>query len=213
MKTKKNNMGVTIVFALIVIVSILFILIMMQNKSQTTSNNTSSSASSDTTSYTSVSSSSADVEGEQTSNVIQAVIKTDKGDIEIELREDKAPKTVANFVKLAKDGFYNGLTFHRREEGFVIQGGDPNGDGTGGPGYTVEAEITDLNHTKGALAMARLPDYINPTKASSGSQFYITLDATPFLDGDYTVFGYVVGGMDVADKIQVGDKIKEVIIK
>lgn len=128
-------------------------------------------------------------------------------------RGDKTPKTVANFVKLAKDGFYSGLIFHRREEGFVIQGGDPSGDGTGGPGYTVEAEITDLKHTKGALAMARLPDYINPTKASSGSQFYITLDATPFLDGDYTVFGYVVSGMDVAEKIQVGDKIVEVIIK
>jgi hypothetical protein len=172
MKTKKNNMGVTIVFALIVIVSILFILIMMQNKSQTTSNNTSSSASSDTTSYTSSSSSSADVEGEQTSNVIQAVIKTDKGDIEIELREDKAPKTVANFVKLAKDGFYNGLTFHRREEGFVIQGGDPNGDGTGGPGYTVEAEITDLITLKVAY-LWQDSRYINPTKDSSGSQFYI----------------------------------------
>jgi len=129
------------------------------------------------------------------------VIETDYGNIEIELRPDKAPKTCANFVKLANKGFYNGLTFHRIVPGFVIQGGDPEGTGRGGPGYTVPAEITDLKHTTGAVACARLPDQVNPSKASSGSQFYITLKPTPFLDGQYTVFGYVKSGMDVVQKI------------
>lgn len=129
------------------------------------------------------------------------VIETSMGNIEIELRPDKAPKTVANFLKLAKDGFYNNLTFHRVIPGFVIQGGDPKGDGTGGPGYTVPAEITDLKHTLGAVATARLPDNINPNRESSGSQFYIVVGNASFLDGQYTVFGYVTSGMDVAQKI------------
>ena len=129
------------------------------------------------------------------------VLETDYGDIEIELRPDKAPKTVENFLKLTKEGFYNGLTFHRVIPGFVIQGGDPEGTGRGGPGYTIPAEITDLKHTVGAVAMARLPDNVNPEKKSSGSQFYIALANLPHLDGEYTVFGYVIKGMDVAQKI------------
>jgi cyclophilin family peptidyl-prolyl cis-trans isomerase len=129
-----------------------------------------------------------------------ATIDTSLGSFEVTLDHKAAPKTVENFVKLANQGFYNNLTFHRIVAGFMIQGGDPKGDGTGGPGYTIPAEI-GLKHTKGAIAMARLSDAVNPEKASSGSQFYVTLDATPFLDGQYTVFGYVTSGMDVVEKI------------
>lgn len=122
------------------------------------------------------------------------------GDIKIEVDFASAPKTSENFVKLAKSGFYNCLTFHRVAAGFVIQGGDPEGTGQGGPGYTIPAEIK-LPHLKGAVAMARLPDQINPNRESSGSQFYIALNDLAMLDGQYTVFGKVVGGMDVVDKI------------
>lgn len=122
------------------------------------------------------------------------------GVMKLELDPVAAPKTVANFVKLANEGFYNGLTFHRIAKDFVIQGGDPQGDGTGGPGYTVPAEIK-LLHKKGAIAMARLGDQVNPNRESSGSQFYIALNDLPQLDGQYTVFGYVVSGMEVAEKI------------
>lgn len=129
-----------------------------------------------------------------------ATFDTSEGTFKVSLDGKAAPQTVANFIKLSKQGFYNGLTFHRIVEGFMIQGGDPSGDGTGGPGYTVPAEI-GLKHTKGAIAMARTGDAVNPTKASSGSQFYITLDDQPFLDGQYTVFGYVSEGMNVVEKI------------
>lgn len=122
------------------------------------------------------------------------------GDIKIEVNKKDAPKTSENFVKLAKAGFYDCLTFHRVAKGFVIQGGDPQGNGSGGPGYTIPAEIK-LPHTKGAVAMARLGDDANPKKDSSGSQFYIALQALPMLDGEYTVFGQVVSGMDVVEKI------------
>lgn len=122
------------------------------------------------------------------------------GSFEVTLDGQAAPKTVENFVKLVNDGFYNGLTFHRIVQTFMIQGGDPKGDGTGGPGYTIPAEI-GLKHTKGAIAMARLGDEVNPNKDSSGSQFYITLAAQSFLDGQYTVFGYVTAGQSVVDKI------------
>ena len=100
------------------------------------------------------------------------LLKTDFGDIKIELRPDVAPKTCANFLKLTSEGFYDSLTFHRIIKGFMIQGGDPKGDGTGGPGYTVPAEISTLKHVRGALATARLGDAANPSKASSGSQFF-----------------------------------------
>jgi cyclophilin family peptidyl-prolyl cis-trans isomerase len=127
-------------------------------------------------------------------------METSEGSFKLTLDGKAAPQTVNNFIKLANEGFYNGLKFHRIVEGFMIQGGDPKGDGTGGPDYTIPAEI-GLKHTKGAIAMARLPDQINPKKDSSGSQFYITLAAQTFLDGEYTVFGYVTEGMNVVEKI------------
>ena len=137
-----------------------------------------------------------------------AVITMEKGgDIVIEFYPADAPKTVDNFVKLAKKGFYDGLTFHRREEGFVIQGGDPKGNGMGGPGYTIPAEFNKQKHVRGAVAMARTQD-----PNSAGSQFYICLAPANFLDGQYTVFGIVTKGMDVADKVKVGDKMKTVKI-
>lgn len=143
--------------------------------------------------------------------IYQAVFKTNKGNIVCDLYPDKAPYSVTNFIQLAQGGFYNGLKFHRVVPSFVIQGGDPRGDGTGGPGYTVVAEI-GLPHIQGALAWARLPDQANPQKRSSGSQFYITLEATPFLNGEYTVFGQTVAGFDVVQKIQMGDRIEKVDI-
>ena len=140
-----------------------------------------------------------------------ATITTSKGDIVISLDAKSAPQTVNNFVFLANQGFYDGLTFHRVEPGFVIQGGDPQGNGRGGPGYTVPGEFK-LKHVEGAIAMARLGDQVNPKRDSSGSQFYITLAATPFLDGTYTVFGQVTQGMDSVNKIAVGDTIQRLVI-
>lgn len=143
-----------------------------------------------------------------------ATIKTSKGNIVCELNPEKAPLSVTNFVNLAKGDFYDGLTFHRVVPGFVIQGGDPDGNGTGGPGYTVKGEVSNgLKHSEGALAWARLGGPMNPEKRSSGSQFYITLANVPHLDGDYTVFGQTVQGMDVVKKIEVGDKIEDVTIE
>ena len=137
-----------------------------------------------------------------------AVIETGKGTIKAELYTQKAPITTKNFIDLANAGFYNGLTFHRVEKGFVVQGGDPKGDGTGGSGKNIPLEINqDLKHVKGALAMARSQD---PNSASS--QFYITLAPAPFLDGNYAVFGAVVSGMEIAEKLQVGDKMEKVYI-
>jgi cyclophilin family peptidyl-prolyl cis-trans isomerase len=140
-----------------------------------------------------------------------ATISTDKGDILVQLDAKAAPQTVNNFVFLSQEGFYDGLTFHRVEPGFIIQGGDPLGNGTGGPGYTVPAEIK-LPHVEGAIAMSRAADQVNPTRASSGSQFYITLAPEPSLDGNYTVFGHVIEGMDVARSIAQGDVIEKVSI-
>ncbi len=138
----------------------------------------------------------------------KAVISTSYGKIILELYSSSAPQHVANFLKLAKEKFYDGCTFHRIIPGFVIQGGDPNSkdedksnDGSGGPGYTVPAEIK-LPHKKGALAAARLGDQMNPQRASSGSQFYIACEPLPNLDQlGYTVFGQVIEGMDVVQKI------------
>ena len=140
-----------------------------------------------------------------------ATISTAKGDIVVQLNARVAPLTTNNFVFLARQGFYDKLTFHRVEPDFVIQGGDPLGTGTGGPGYTVPAEI-ELPHVEGAIAMARQGDEVNPTRASSGSQFYITLAPTPQLDGAYTVFGQVVTGMDVVQSIAIGDVIEKITI-
>jgi len=140
-----------------------------------------------------------------------ATISTAKGDIIVQLDASAAPLTVNNFVFLSKQGFYDGLTFHRVEPGFVIQGGDPTGTGGGGPGYTVPAEI-QLPHVEGAIAMARRGDEVNPTRASSGSQFYITLAPTPFLDEGYTAFGQVIEGMEVVQAIAIGDVIEKITI-
>ena len=137
-----------------------------------------------------------------------ALITMDKGgEIAIEFFPEDAPKTVENFVTLAKKGFYDGLAFHRVEPGFVVQGGDPKGNGTGGPGYTIKAEFNKQKHDRGVLAMAR-----SQSPDSAGSQFYITLGPAHFLDGKYTVFGKVTSGMDVVDKIKIGDKMKTVKI-
>jgi peptidyl-prolyl cis-trans isomerase B (cyclophilin B) len=142
-----------------------------------------------------------------------AILDTDRGTIVIEFYPAVAPKTVENFETLTKKGFYNGLTFHRVVPGFVAQGGDPKGDGSGGPGYDLPAEISPAEkHLRGSVATARLGDAVNPDRKSSGSQFYICLAAQPGLDGQYTVFGGVVEGMDVVDKIQVGDHIKKVTL-
>jgi cyclophilin family peptidyl-prolyl cis-trans isomerase len=137
-----------------------------------------------------------------------AVLETVLGTIVIKFAEADAPKTVANFKKLVKTGFYDGTCFHRVIPGFMIQGGDPNSkdadpnnDGIGGPGYTVPAEIK-LHHLRGSVATARQSDQVNPDRASSGSQFFIDVAAQPSLDaGGYTVFGTVISGMDAVDKI------------
>ncbi len=125
-----------------------------------------------------------------------ATLKTPRGDIVIKLRPDLAPQTVNSFVFLSREGFYNGLTWHRVIPGFVAQGGDPTGTGIGGPGYTVPGEFTDkvLFDKPGIVAMARPGNDIN----GNGSQFYITTAATPSLDNQYTIFGEVVQGLDIA---------------
>jgi peptidyl-prolyl cis-trans isomerase B (cyclophilin B) len=126
-----------------------------------------------------------------------ATLHTNHGAIEVELFDDDAPKTVQNFRKLAGDGFYDGVIFHRVIKGFMIQGGDPTGTGTGGPGYTFEDEINDHKIVRGALAMA------NAGPGTNGSQFFIvTTDAAPWLDGKHTVFGQVTSGMDAVDSIE-----------
>ena len=136
-----------------------------------------------------------------------AVIETSMGNIVIALNDSAAPKHSANFRKLAKEGFYEGTTFHRVIPGFMIQGGDPNSkdddrsnDGLGGPAYKIDAEI-GLTHDTGVIAAARQGDMVNPKRQSNGSQFYITVAEAKFLDGQYSVFGKVVEGMDVANKI------------
>lgn len=143
-----------------------------------------------------------------------ATIKTAKGDIRMQLFPDVAPKHVNSFIFLARQGFYDGLNFHRVEPGFVIQGGDPAGNGTGGPGYNVDAEFNSENpvpHRGGSLAMARSGD-----PNSAGSQFYIVLEDGPgpsSLDGQYTVFGHVLTGMDVVRQVAVGDVMESVTIE
>lgn len=153
------------------------------------------------------------VEAFDASKSYVATIQTDKGNIVIELASDRAPKTVENFVKLSRQGFYDGLKFHRVEPNFVVQGGDPKGNGTGGPGYDLPAEINDLKHLTGTVAMARLGDNVNPQKRSSGSQFYICLKPASFLDNQYTIFGQATeASMEVVNKIVVGDVMRKVTI-
>jgi cyclophilin family peptidyl-prolyl cis-trans isomerase len=127
----------------------------------------------------------------------QATMHTNHGEIQLELFDEDAPKTVDNFVKLSKDGYYDGLIFHRVIRDFMIQGGCPQGTGTGGPGYEFEDEINDNKIVRGALAMA------NAGPNTNGSQFFIvTTDAAPWLDGKHTVFGRVTSGMEAVDSIE-----------
>ena len=133
-----------------------------------------------------------------------AIIHTRRGDIVVELDAQNAPLHTNNFVFISEQGFFDGLKFHRVEPGFVIQGGDPLGNGTGGPGYNLPAEI-GLPHGQGVIAAARLSDLVNPQRQSSGSQYYITLAPQPLLDGAYSVFGIVTAGFDVVQKIKKDD--------
>ena len=133
---------------------------------------------------------------------------TDRGAIRVELAADKAPLTVANFVNLAQRGYYDGLKFHRVINDFMVQGGCPNGTGTGGPGYKFEDEASNgLRHERGVLSMA------NAGPNTNGSQFFITHVPTPWLDGKHTVFGKVLEGQDVVDSIKQGDLIKSLKIE
>lgn len=167
----------------------------------------------------------------------KAVVELERGSFTIELADKEAPKTADNFRTLVKKDFFDALTFHRVEPGFVVQGGDPRGDGTGGPGfdlaskygieaansvkegdtkpefYTIPAEISQHKHVEGTVGMARQPDMVNPKKESNGSQFYICLSPQPHLDGQYTVLGQVIDGMDIVKFIQRGDKIKDIRLK
>lgn len=142
-----------------------------------------------------------------TAKTYSATMVTSKGTIELSLDAKAAPVTVNNFVFLAREKYYDGLTFHRVEPGFVIQGGDPAGNGTGGPGYSIPDEASGLKHVDGALAMAK-----SSAPNSAGSQFYITLGPQADLDGRYTVFGAVTEGKNVASLIAIGDKITSITI-
>jgi len=135
----------------------------------------------------------------------KGIIKTAKGDIHIEFFDQDAPKTVDNFVKLAESGFYNGLTFHRVISNFMIQGGCPRGDGTGGPGHSIKCEINKNKHLAGSLSMA------HRGKDTGGSQFFICHSSQPHLDGVHTVFGRTQD-MSVVNAIRAGDKMTEVLI-
>jgi peptidyl-prolyl cis-trans isomerase B (cyclophilin B) len=139
---------------------------------------------------------------------LNAVFDTERGPIKIELYPDKAPLTVANFVNLAKRGFYDGLNFHRVIADFMVQGGCPEGSGRGGPGYRFEDEANNgVRHERGVLSMA------NAGPNTNGSQFFITHVATPWLDGKHTVFGKVVEGLEIVDKVEQGDLIRSVKIE
>ena len=147
-------------------------------------------------------------QSEESMKDIRIIVKTDKGDIEGVLYPSKAPVTVANFLNLAKRGYYDGLTFHRVIPDFMIQGGDPTGTGSGGPGYRFEDECTpELKHDKpGIFSMA------NAGPGTNGSQFFVTHVATPWLDGKHTVFGSVTKGQDIVNAVAQGDKIKSIEI-
>ena len=138
----------------------------------------------------------------------KAIIETKNGKIAIELFDKEAPGTVANFEKLIQEGFYNGLKFHRVIPGFVVQGGDPSGNGTGGPGYSIkcETEGNPHKHNRGALSMA------HRGKDTGGSQFFLVLEPQPHLDGVHTVFGQIIDGYDIMDLIEQGDFMENVTV-
>ncbi|HEY5095580.1 MAG TPA: peptidylprolyl isomerase [Candidatus Eremiobacteraceae bacterium] len=142
------------------------------------------------------------------SKQLQARVTTTHGDIVFDFYPDHAPGTVAAFIKLVRGGFYDGLNFHRVEPGFVIQGGCPTGDGTGGPGYNLKAEFNDRPHVLGTVSMARAS-----SPNSAGSQFYICLGDARFLDNQYTVFGQVTSGIEAVKSVRVGDKMEKVTIE
>ena len=144
-----------------------------------------------------------------TNKKYMAEIETNKGVIELELFPNHAPKTVNNFVFLAREGFYDGISFHRVISNFMIQGGDPTGSGAGGPGYSFEDEVADnpLTHERGVISMA------NAGPNTNGSQFFITHLPQPHLNGKHTVFGKVVSDQNVIDSIQQGDKMEQVKIR
>lgn len=141
---------------------------------------------------------------------MHAIISTEKGDLKVEFYQNDAPNTVANFVKLSKEGFYDGLTFHRVIPDFVVQGGCPNGTGAGGPGYTIDCELDGDNqfHDRGVLSMA------HAGRNTGGSQFFIchSRNNTAHLDRNHTCFGKVVDGVDVIDDIRGGDKMLKVTV-
>ncbi len=139
---------------------------------------------------------------------LNAIFETPRGPINVELYPDKAPLTVANFVNLAKHGFYDGLSFHRVIPDFMVQGGCPQGSGTGGPGYKFEDETNNgVKHERGVLSMA------NAGPNTNGSQFFITHVPTPWLDGKHTVFGKVISGLEAVDAVAGGDEITSVKIE
>jgi len=135
-------------------------------------------------------------------------LQLEQGIVQFKFYSKDAPKTVERIVELIQKGFYNGLTFHRVEPGFVIQGGDPNGNGTGGSGQKLKAEFNERRHIEGTVAMARAAD-----PDSADSQFYITLAETPHLDRGYTVFGQVIAGMEVVKQVRRGDKILRIVLQ
>jgi peptidyl-prolyl cis-trans isomerase B (cyclophilin B) len=143
----------------------------------------------------------------ETNRTYHAVIKTNKGDIHLELNPAEAPLTVNNFVVLARDGYYDGVTFHRVVPRFVIQGGDPTGTGSGGPGYNFKDEAVARPYKAGTVAMA------NAGPNTNGSQFFICLEDQPGLPPNYTIFGDTVTGMDVVRNIRVGDVMQSVTIE
>lgn len=153
---------------------------------------------------------------------VEATIHTTRGDIRIRLTDRETPKTVENFTKLAFEGFYNGLRFHRVIQNFMIQAGCPNGDGRGGPGYEIDCEIVPtLKHERGVISMAhtgackhdKLTGVRLKGRCTNGSQFFITRTATPHLDGVHTVFGHVLEGQEVVDQIRQGDQIQAIEIE
>ena len=143
----------------------------------------------------------------ETNRTYHAIIKTNKGDIQLELNPAEAPMTVNNFVSLARDGYYDGGTFHCVVPGFVIQGGDPTGTGTGGPGYKFQDEAVKRPYKAGTVAMANAGPHTN------GSQFFICLEDQPGLPPNYTIFGVTVAGMDVVRNIRVGDVMQSVTVE
>jgi peptidyl-prolyl cis-trans isomerase B (cyclophilin B) len=139
-----------------------------------------------------------------------AVVQTSQGDFLMELFPDIAPVHVANFKFLADKGFYNGLSFHLVQNDYIVQGGDPSGSGNGGPTYSLLPEFSEKHHVRGSVGMARRADDINPQRLSNGSQFHILLREARHMDKKYTIFGEVIDGLEVIEKLRPGDKIKSI---